>query len=138
MHFNSDIQIVQSSRTLFENGEIAVTLPTAALPPLFRLWECLFVLGYSASRLHISHGLTFTFSAPSSSRTVSLDKMSEGLLWLGTLSLHSGTSKFSSTWKIRLIILSRSSFADQLLRKEPRTTSLSVNKTVRQFLIRLC
>ena len=47
-------------------------------------------------------------------------------------------STLSLTRKITSIILSLSLLADQLFRKAPRTTSLSVNKTTRQALTRLC
>ena len=69
-------------RTLFENGEMAVTLPTAALSPQFKALGCVPVaLDYSVSKLHIFfYGSTSVFSAPLNSATVSLDKMSEGFL----------------------------------------------------------
>ena len=71
--------------------------------------------------------------------TTSLDsRRSARLLWLGTLSIQSGTSNVSSPWKMTSTILLLSLLADQLLRKAPRTASLSVNKTTRQDLIRLC
>ena len=94
-------------------------------PPPFR------ALGVHARAELLSQAPNFswthylTFSAPSNSDTVSLGSTSEGLLWLGTLSIHKGASKFSSTWKMRLIMSSLSLFADQVLRKEPRTASLS-------------
>ena len=89
------------------------------------------MLDYSVSAFHISLGSTSVLSAPLNSAIVSLDKMSEGLLWLGTLSIQTGTSNSLSIWKMMLISLSLSSFADQLLRKEPRTASLSVNRATR-------
>ena len=93
------------------------------------------MLDHSVSELHISAGSTSALSAPLNSATTSLDKISEGLLWLGTLSIQTGTSKPLSTWKMAPTILSRSSLADQLLRKAPLTASLSVNRTTRLELI---
>ena len=119
---------------LFENGEFAVILPPQPrFLPRFGLWGCPPKLSYLASDFQISHGLTLTLSAHSNSDTVSLDSTSEGLLWLGTLSFQRGTSNSSSNWKMTLIVSSLFSFefADHVLRKEPRTDSLPVNKTTR-------
>ena len=65
-------------------------------------------------------------------------KTSEGLLWLGTLSIHKGMSKPSSTSKMTLIMSSLLSLADHVLRKEPLTDSLSVNRTAFRDFRKLC
>ena len=134
-----------SSRTLFESGQMAVTLPTPALSPPFT------ALGMSlhAKLLQLA-GSTFPtgplllfqplrtsspFPATKCQRDYSGLPPFLSAPQIGTLSIHTGMSNSSSTWKMRLIILSLSSFADQLLRKAPRTSSLSVNKKTRQALI---
>ena len=90
------------------------------------------------SDFQISLGFTRTLSAPSKTATTSLDKTSEGLLWLGTLSIHRGMSKPSSTSKMTLIMSSLLSLADHVLRKEPLTDSLSVNRTTFRDFKKLC
>ena len=79
---------------------------------------------------HISHGSTSTFVAFPKIATTSLDNMSAGLLWLGTLSIQTGKLNNDSISKMEFKSLSLSVLADQLLRKAPRTDSLSVKRTV--------
>ena len=67
--------------------------------------------------------------------TTSRDNTLAGLDWLGTLSSHTWHKQDSSTWKI---IRRRSlhwSLFDHVLRKLPRTDSLSVNTTTRLLVI---
>ena len=112
-------------RTLFEKWAQPRFLPR------LRLWECPCYAGLLSHQTPHFPRVHFCFLSSSKLN----DKMSEGLLWLGTLSIQTGTSKSLSTWKMTPIILSLSSFADQLLRNAPRTASLSVNSTTRQVLI---
>ena len=74
MHFQLDNKKHAERRTLFENGEMAVTLPTAALSPPFK------ALGVSLYARLLSQQTPHAFSAPSNSATVSPDRVSEGLL----------------------------------------------------------
>ena len=124
---------------LFESGEFAVILiPTAALSPPFWALGWPPQLDHLTSDFQISRTFTLTLSAPSKTDTTSLDKTSEGLLWLGTLSIHKGMSNPSSTSKMTLIMSSLLSLADHVLRKEPLTDSLSVNKTTFRDFRKLC
>ena len=112
---------------LFENGEFAVTL-IPALSLRSGLWST--TADHLSIDFQISHGFTLTLSAPLKFDT-SLDRTSEGLLWLGTLFIHKEMSNSFSTLKMKPIMSSLSSLADHVLRKEPLTDSLSVNKTAR-------
>ena len=80
-------------------------------------------------------GSTFPmFGISKNSDYSSLDRISAGLLLLGTLSIQAGTSNLDSMSKIRSIRRSLSSLADQLLRNDPLTASLSVKSTTRRQL----
>ena len=100
---------MQSSRTLFENGEMAVTLPTAALSPPFKaLGMSLYAKLLQLANTTFPTGPLLLFQLLRTlPRTVSL----------GAPAIQAGISKSPSNWKMMLIILSLSSFADQLLRK---------------------
>ena len=103
---------LQASALFSLYGEFAVILiPTAALSPPFWALGWPPQLDHLSSDFEISHGLTLTLSAPSKFETTSLDSTSEGLLWLGTLSIHKGMSNSFSTLKMTLIISSLSSLA---------------------------
>ena len=80
--------------SFFKNGEMAVTLPTAALYPPFRaLGRSLHAKLLQLADSTFPTGPHLLFFSSFGSITVSRDKMSEGLLRLGTLSIHTGMSK---------------------------------------------
>ena len=128
---------LQASALFSLYGEFAVILiPTAALSPPFWALGWPPQLDHLSSDFEISHGLTLTLSAPSKFETTSLDSTSEGLLWLGTLSIHKGMSNSFSTLKMTLIISSLSSlavfFCWRLLRYVPGGAPFSqLNKGVK-------
>ena len=125
----SKMQALQ--RSLFDSGELAVTSLTRSRASSPRgLWGSVNLLSYSADMFHISHGSTSTFVAFRNLVTTSLDNTSAGLLWLGTLSIQTGKLKSDSISNMEFKSLSLSVLADQLLRKAPRTDSLSVKRTV--------
>ena len=132
VHFQLKTKSMQGAALFLKMGKWLWHFPQPRFLPRLGLWECPCLLDYLVSKLHISPASTSAFSAPSNSTTVSLDKMSVGLLWLGTLGRQSH-SQLGKWYRIS-IILSLSSFADQLLRKAPRTASLSVNITFDQSL----
>ena len=126
---------MQSAALFLKMGKWLWHFPQPRFLPRLGLWECpcrAWLLSQQTPHFPRVH---FCLLSPIELSNVCRDKMSEGLLWLGTLSIQTGTSKSLSTWKMRLINLSLSSLADQLLRKAPRTASLSVDKTTRQVLI---
>ncbi len=106
------------------------TCPQPRFLPRKGLSGSLNLLSYSADMFHISHGSTSTLVALPNLVTTSLDNMSAGLLWLGTLSIQSGKLNSDSISNIEFKSLSLSVLADQLLRKAPRTDSLSVKRTI--------
>ena len=80
----------QAPHSLFfwKVGNLRWYSSTAALSPPFWALGWPPQLDYLTSDFQISRGLTLTLSAPSKTDITSLDKTSEGLLWLGTLSTH--------------------------------------------------
>ena len=108
-----------------------ILIPTAALPPPFWALGCPPKLSYLASDFQISHGLILNPFSSLELRHRLPGQHIRRVIWLGTLSIHKGTSNSSSTLKMTLIMSSLSSLADHVLSKEPRTDSLSVNKTTR-------
>ena len=130
--FKNTLKNLQAmQRSLFDSGEFGgdFTSPQPRFLPRKGLWGSVTSLSYSADMFHISHGSTSTFVAFPKLVTTSLDNVSAGLLWLGTLSIQTGKLNSDSISKIELKSLSLSVFADQLLRKAPRTDSLSVKRT---------
>ena len=74
---------------------------------------------------------TLVLSCPNQWATWLRERKSEGLDWLGTLSSHTWQEWASSRRKICLSNLLLGSLPDQVLRKLPRTDSLSVKATIR-------
>ena len=134
--------VLFSKRVLKKNASIAAlsfwqwgiggdyTFPQPRFLPRKGLRGSVNLLSYSADVFHISHGSTSTFVALPSFVTISLDSMSAGLLWLGTLSIQTGKLNRDSISNMEFKSLSLSVLADQLLRKAPRTDSLSVNNRI--------
>ena len=69
---------------------VGFTYPQQRFLPRKGLWGSVNLLSYSADMFDISHGSTSTFVALPRLVTTSLDSMSAGLLWLGTLSIQTG------------------------------------------------
>ena len=122
--FQTDNKKHAERRTFFENGEMAVTLPTQ---PRFLLGASLLCWTSHSANSTFPTGPLPLSQILQTQRPFLLTKCLRGYFdsdRLRTLSIQTGTSKSLSTWKMTLIILSLSSFADQLLRKAPRTASL--------------
>ena len=137
--FNSTSKSMQSSRTLFENGEMAVTLPTAALPPPFKaLGVSLYAKLLQLANSTFTTGQLLLFQPLQTPPQFAVTRCHKNCSGVGPSLSKLERQNPLCTWKMMLITLSLSSFADHLLRKAPRTASLSVNNTTRQALINLC
>ena len=116
----------QASNALFlKMGKWLRHFPQPRFLPRLGLWECHYSSTPLVVHFHNFQRSTSTFCASSNFVTSSRERMSEGLLWLGTVSIQTGRSNFSSVWNMRLINLMLSSFADQLLRKASHCLTVS-------------
>ena len=126
----------QSSSSLLCQWGNLWHFPQQRLPPGLRLWGCLHAFGYiSQYRHHISHGSTSTLLALPKTMTTSLDKTSAGFPWLRTRLIQLGWLNSASILRMTSMRRSLPPLADQLVRKDPSTASLSVKGTPEQGLI---